>query len=321
MLSEIKSVFNEIKTDFLIVKGSEISSYYPIKELRTSGDIDIIVRCVDYERLVSFFENKCSFETDKYSGYTHKNDTVMFYLSDVLIEIHKGADLQNDYFHDIFDVAIKENDYEYSLSLFDNLMYVFLHLVKHIADRGAGIRMLMDLDVLIRNIENFSEEKFYAECEKAGELKYAQILLSVLSKAFKTPVRDVIGIDNNSYYDNMIDIMLDGGSFGYFVQSTGFYHYYVNNDTNKDVTGFSKFKAIIRYVFPPFEYVRGYREYSAKHPFLTPLAYFARAKDALFKRRKKALNTFSQIIRVNDNDIDQRKFLEQIDIDSDKRRN
>ena len=31
----------------------------------------------------------------------------MFYLSGVLIEIHKGADVQNDYFGDIFDLAEK----------------------------------------------------------------------------------------------------------------------------------------------------------------------------------------------------------------------
>jgi len=317
VIERLRSIFNELNTDFIFVKGAAINKYYPSRELRTSGDIDVVVRNDRFDYLVSVFENSKYNTTD----FNIKGETLMFYLSGVFVEIHTTADVDNAYFDNIFDLAEKCGDYEYSLSVNYHLIFVLLHLIKHMfADRGAGIRMLMDLDVLIRSINNFSEDEFYSECDKAGELNNAKLFLSVASEAFNTPVKDKLNFkQNKEIYDSIIDVMLDGGSFGYVVQSTGFYHYYVNNDSDKGVNTASKVKAVIRYIFPPVSYVRGYREYSKKHLILTPLAYAARAKDAFFKRRKKALSTFSQIVKVKDEDIVQRKFLENIDENNDKK--
>ncbi|MBR7072369.1 MAG: hypothetical protein IKI33_01965, partial [Eubacterium sp.] len=134
-----------------------------------------------------------------------------------------------------------------------------------------------------------------------------------------TPVTDVLDLGNNlDFYKNLIDIMLDGGSFGYLVQSKGFYHYYANNDGSKKVTLFAKLKAALRYVFPPAEYVRSYRKYSQEHVILIPLAYVARMKDAITKRRNLALSTFSDIMNIDDKDLEQRHFIENLDDNSDR---
>ncbi len=310
----VKDFLSENNVDFLPVKGIDVKDLYTSPELRTSGDIDIIVRESSFDKVCKLSGESEVQENFGITDFYIKAKTAYLRISGFLVEIHSNPDVANDYFGDIFDVAEKADKYEYRLKPYDSLMYVFLHLVKHIAcDKGAGIRMFIDIDVIIRSIPDFDENSFYAMCNKAGELKHARIILSVISKAFNTPVKDTIGINSNpQFYDEMLDVVLDGGSFGYLVQSKGFYHYYRYVNPDESVTKGKRLLAMVRYVFPSPEYVRNYRSYSQKHALLIPLAYIARAKDALIKRKTLAFSTFREIATVKDKDIQQRKFLEKI---------
>ncbi len=315
VLEKLKGILNSLELEYLFVKGAVIKELYPVKQFRTSGDFDVIIRDNAFQPLVERLKSKALQSELKITDFDFTHYAVYFRINGCLIELHRDADLKNDYFGDIFEVAKKVGKYEYQLGLYDHLIYCFLHLVKHLKHRGAGIRMLMDLDVIIRSIENFDENKFYSMAEKAGKLNTARVVLSYCSYYLKTPVRDIADIEHNPELCEKLSVaLIDGGSFGYEKENLGIYHY---NRTNggKAVNSASRLKTVLGYIFPSTDYIREYREYSMRHSFLIPLAYAARIKDGLFKRKELSLKTLKQISNITEEDLKNKKLLEELDFD------
>ena len=300
------SFFNEIKFDFILVKGIVICEYYPIKELRTSGDIDCIIRVEDYEKLISLLYEK----SDKYGFNSVEVSSVVITLKcdDVLVEIHRDADVLTDYFSDIFSLRVQDSNI-YVLEQYSHLLYLVCHLAKHLKEKGAGIRMLADLDVLIRNIDNFDENRFYSLCEKAGIRPTAEALLSFINRCFNTPVSNIN--DCNGVYDLFLDSLICGGSFNHTDSSVSQIHL---NNLSADAEGNVRLKTLIRYLFPPAEYVRPYYSYSLKHKWLLPFAYLNRVFDALFKRGNKSLSTLNKIFKIDENNLTLKSINDALNI-------
>ena len=309
VIAKLKSFFNENSIDYILVKGAVISECYHVKELRTSGDIDCIVRTKDFNEL----SNILSENSKKYSFNNIDVSSVVINLKceDVLVEIHRDADVLTDYFDDIFSLTRRDeiNANCCVLDEYDHLLFLICHLAKHLKEKGAGIRMLADLDVLIRNIDNFDENRFYSLCEKAGIRPTAEALLSFINRCFNTPVSNIN--DCNGVYDLFLDSLICGGSFNHTNSSVSQIHL---NNLSADAEGNVRLKTLIRYLFPPAEYVRPYYNYSLKHKWLLPFAYLNRISDALFKRGNKSLNTLNEIINIDESNLTMKRINDALNI-------
>ena len=60
-LEEIRTVFEQQKIFFLPLKGAVIRDFYPEAWMRTSSDIDILIRDEDYEKAKKFLTEECGF--------------------------------------------------------------------------------------------------------------------------------------------------------------------------------------------------------------------------------------------------------------------
>ena len=60
-LEEIRTVFEQQEILFLPLKGAVIRGSYPEAWMRTSSDIDILIREEDYEKAKEFLTEKCGF--------------------------------------------------------------------------------------------------------------------------------------------------------------------------------------------------------------------------------------------------------------------
>lgn len=151
----IGELLNRNKIEYIFVKGAIIKKYYPVRELRTSADTDIIIRHNELEKLKAIAEKaEISIGTRNTSGFTIN-------IFNQNIEIHGTNDYDNEYFRDIFDICSK-GKYECVLDNYNHLLYVLCHIIKHMNHCGAGIKMFMDIDVLIRNTDDFDYEKMFA---------------------------------------------------------------------------------------------------------------------------------------------------------------
>ena len=79
------ALFEREAIAFVPLKGSVIREYYPEPWMRTSCDIDILVREQDLERAVALLQSELSYRTDGERGY---HDISLFSQSGIHLELH-----------------------------------------------------------------------------------------------------------------------------------------------------------------------------------------------------------------------------------------
>ncbi len=246
----LKNAFGESNIDFLFVKGQIIRNYYPVPALRTSADTDVIVLDNDLSRVKKLF--------DSYELFQENAVGFSFKINNQTFEIHSTRDYDNEYFKDIFSLCTK-NGSEYVLDDYNHLIYILCHIAKHMKYCGAGIKMFMDIDVIIRHIENFDYDRALAISKKAGVEMFFKYSLSLCHSLFGTPVRAEVNLDENAELKELFEKeIVSGGNFGFSNRGLGDF-YEIEGGRNG---GSSKLKAYLALIFPKKEYLKRYSSYA-----------------------------------------------------------
>ncbi len=306
---DILNILTENEIAFILVKGAVLKSYYPVEHLRTSSDIDIIIKRSDFERARTLFSDK------KYENFFCTSSCIVFSISGEHIEVHSDEDYDNEFFANIFEIA--DNDgLHYYLNDELHLLYVLCHIAKHFSGLGAGMRMFMDVDVIIRHMgESFDYDSMISLCRKADIEVFAQAVFSLCNFWFGTPVKSTIDFNEDKEFLNLMErVIIDGGVFGDFSGGTGDYYVTINIGKSGKSNLFVKLKALKTFFFPSTTYLKKVYLYSNKHPVLIPLAWFNRLFDGLFKRRKHSAKTLSAIFSDNEFSETHKKLLDELDI-------
>ena len=138
------NVLERANISFLPLKGSVIRKYYPEPWMRTSCDIDILVREEDSEKAKSILVDD--------NGYSFKgkgsHDLSFFTPSNIHVELH--YDLVEDgrvnqctkILKNIWDNVVIRNDCEHWCEMTDEMFYFYhiAHMAKHFEDGGCGRR-------------------------------------------------------------------------------------------------------------------------------------------------------------------------------------
>lgn len=160
---ELYNLFEANGIDYLPLKGCILRPMYPAPELRSMGDIDILIKAQQYKHIRpllmahGFHEG---YESDHEYGWD-KND--------VHIELHKRLipSYNKDYYAyygEGWQLAMPTiSSHRYELSVENTYIYIVTHYAKHYRDVGAGIRQALDLYVYRKACphmdENYIQEK------------------------------------------------------------------------------------------------------------------------------------------------------------------
>lgn len=309
-ISCVKSILNLNGIRHLFVKGASINKFYPVAEFRTSGDIDVIVDKNNLDNVFNVFS-----KSDEVEFYSRSSDTLIFKFGETNIEIHNNADVCCEYFDNIFSLCSNADNYTYELDRVSHLLYIICHMSKHLKYRGAGIRMLMDIDVMVRNINDFNQSSFLDLCEKADRRKSAEVLLSLSALWFDTPLTACVDFNNDSILlENLEKIIIDGGSFGYKINSVPVSYFKDTQDKDGKISLISKIKIILKMAFPNKAYLLKCYPYAEKHRWLYPAARLNRLWDGLFKKRRHVKNVVSQVSSGSEISKVQQELIKELNI-------
>ena len=160
--------------DFMPLKGSVIRDLYPEKWMRTSCDIDILVKKEDCEKAGNILCEKLGF--NKKAGKT-LHDIQFLSPTGILLELHytlieedclpKTVNVLENVWEDALLCDGCEHKYEMSKELF--MFYNIVHMAKHVLLGGCGIKSFVDLYIL-QNKLSFDEQKL---CDILGKTSMA----------------------------------------------------------------------------------------------------------------------------------------------------
>lgn len=180
---EVAAALRHADIPFLPMKGIHLCRYYPVPQLRSMSDIDLVIRPQDRQRCHQVMEALgfgCS--KDLHEVWTYRRDMTAFEIHDWMMY----QDLANDfdfrgYFSNVWDHVADGERREIEPNF--HFLFLIVHLAKHALDAGCGFRNYMDL-VLMSRAEELDLAWIEAELRKMGLRKFAGVCFALCEHWF-----------------------------------------------------------------------------------------------------------------------------------------
>ena len=257
---QISKVFEEEKIPHIFLKGSVLAEYYPESWLRTSCDIDVLIKKEDLDKAIDVLVKKLRFVFEKKDSH----DVSFYSEPDVHIELH----------YDLIEVVAKydqtlakvwetsklasESNYEYVMT--DEMFYFYhlAHMAKHFAHGGCGIRSFLDVWILNHKVLHDKEKR--VNLLEEGQLsKFAEVV-QMLSEVW-------FGNGTHNHTTNLMEqYILDGGVYGDLKNRVLIQRTQCKNE----------FHFIMRRVFMPYKEMSLEYPILQKKPYLLPIYWVIR---------------------------------------------
>lgn len=274
---QICQVLEEAKIPFIPLKGSVLRSCYPESWMRTSCDIDILVREDSLTAAIKVLEDVLGYELGKKGSH----DVSLYLPMGVHLELHydliegEWLPYAREILARYWDMAVPCGQRQFHLQVSDELFYFYhvAHMAKHVEIGGCGIRTFLDLWVLNHRVE-FDREKREKLLAEGSLLKFAEAAEALSEIWFS-------GAEKDAQSAQFEEFILKGGTYGTL--------------KNHMVVQQRKMKGGFRYalsrVFLPYRKICFYYPVLQVHKWLTPVFQVVRWCRILFKGGvKRALN-------------------------------
>ncbi|WPC43291.1 nucleotidyltransferase family protein [Clostridium sp. JS66] len=319
-MSFVLKVFNEAEIPVIALKGLALRKLYPVEELRTMSDSDILIHVGDLDKAKKILLNSGYFEDHrdlKHAIFLHKQynpielhwllvDTDCFKNANYLEEdIWKNTEISN-----ICGTTILVPSIE------NQMVHLCLHMAVHFVSSGFGLRQLSDLVLLVESKRNeINWNSFYEKIKKCKIESFVIAIFEVCRRLFAMVVPDILynkELENSQYIDMIIDNVFSKGVYGGIFGKANLYplnenllSYYRNKDQSNSFM--RKLKYILVFFFPKHHNLGKRYNYVQKYPMLIPIAWLHRMiygiirKDYNIEQKKLILLPESEFLRKRDN--------------------
>lgn len=264
--------------DHVLMKGYVLKDYYPVPELRTFGDIDVVIRREDREKCHGLMlELGYQIKTDWEPVYSYVKPREHYELHTELLEtdISETVDCRA-YFGDPWRHTVGEG-HRYQFTPEFHFLYLLAHLAKHVAGSGAGARMYLDLAAFICHFgKGVDWDWIRAELPKTGLMEFSNMALTLVERYFG--VESPIGLEpvEEEVLEALASMTAMGGIFGRVGMDTGV------NTMKAQGEETARVRTVLRRLFPAAKTIESRYTYLQKMPWLLPAAWVHR----LVKTRK-----------------------------------
>ncbi len=284
-LESVCAAFGEAHIEYMPLKGSVLRAQYPEPWMRTSCDIDVLVKPQDLEQASQVLTDKLGYR--KHLDGTH--DISFFSPGGLHVELHYDTVEENravragDVLRSVWESSSTENGTLYRMS--DAMFYFYhvAHMAKHIEVGGCGVRSFMDLWILNHAVGADTEGRA-ALLEQGGLSRFADVATQLSERWFSDKAVDEIAL-------LLEEFILYGGVYGNVETLTA---------VQEQRRG-SKWTYRLTLVFPPYRSLKYQYPVLERHAWLYPFGLVYRIiKKAVGKDRKRTANKLKQITSVDD---------------------
>lgn len=312
-LEQICKKLEKAKIQFIPLKGSVIRKYYPEPWMRTSCDIDILVRKEDLNKTKNTILKTLGYNESE--DRTH-HDISLYSPSGVHLELHYTL-IEDDRFPNadkILNKCWEYADKEHacgSMGIFKDSFFYFyhiLHMAKHVKGGGCGVRPFLDLWILNHRIKKNKSERIQLLSE-GGIQKFANVAEIISNEWFSKKGKHVPegfqNAQNEESVQELSDYILNGGVYGT-----------LKNRVTVQRVNKSKFSYLISRIFLPYRDLSLLYPDLERHKWLLPFYEVKRWCSILFGGRvKNGINELSESGKVTREDQKKiQNLLKNLDI-------
>lgn len=276
------------------LKGYIVKNLYPSPDMRTMGDLDLLVEPDRCDEVVKAFEaDGFSFcgEGNLHSNVERGNAYIEFHRS-MVDEEHETL---NGYFGNGFERATPADGYSYRYELSREDLYIFLiaHVAKHYRYGGTGIRTLLDLYIYRKAYTDLDLDYIHGELQKIG--------LDVFQEKIESIADEWYGGEFNGEFNSVSAYIISGGVYG--TMNEAFLNEFIN--ANDEALETEKTKNFIRAIFPDKEIMSIRYPILKKCIFLLPVFWVIRFFETLIRYPVRFKNRAKHSVKILqiDNDL------------------
>ena len=277
---------------YAFFKGYELKELYPVPELRTMGDVDLLVKGQDMKRVSELLKNL---------GYERKGEgnTVWIFQKGILsFEVHRklaagnywnGVDYES-YFEKAFNgLQTSGGGSRRYFSVEDHFIFLCFHLAKHLNSSGAGIRMVMDIALYLQRYQKeMNWQYIQKECEEIHLDVFVRKLVYICRVWFEVETAPEVEAEpvEDEALQQLREYILSGGTFGFEREdSIRRLRKGMEKGTGKGNLLIQS-RALLQIVFPDRKHMEYFIPALEKYPILLPAAWVKRWKIGLENRWK-----------------------------------
>lgn len=258
----ICQTLEEANVPFIPLKGAVLRGYYPESWMRTSCDIDILVKEEMLETAAKALEEKQNFTRGKKSQHDislHSPGGVHLELHHAMVEENRAAN-SSAVLDRIWEDARPREDGSCHYVMSDAMFYFYhiAHMAKHVQEGGCGVRPFLDLWILNHRVSSDPKRR-QALLKEGGLWTFAKVAESLAEAWFS-------GKEGDKLTARLGSFILHGGMYGS-----------VENDVAiKQTRRGGKLGYALSRIFPPYKKMIFRYPVLERHPWLLPVYHVVR---------------------------------------------
>lgn len=282
--------------DVMPLKGSVIRNYYPVPDMRTMSDIDLLVKTQDKQTVREILAS-CGYDLiipDDGQVDTFEKKPHMY------IDLHYSLMAENhhyqEHFQDTWQIAIPtDTKGVYALSFEDMYVYNVGHYAKHMFSSGTGMRCVVDAYVMWKAATDEQKQLINEKLKEKELFVFNQQLVKIADIWFA-------GANDDGTTDDIQKYFLKTSTYGNIDSVDAIK---LINENGEDISKVAYYK---KRIFPGADYL--YKRYNIKRriPLLLPFLWIYRVVSMIFVK-DRVMKEFSATNNVSQQDIDSSRTL------------
>ncbi len=263
-------ILNKNRIPHIIFKGLVVKDFYPVPELRTFGDVDIIISEKDREkthRIMCGLGYKWEL-MDGGDVYAYKKGAEHYELHTTL---NSDKTRLSEQMNNFWDYTKPVNGFTYEFENEFHLCYLVSHIDKHVYSSGAGIRMYLDIALFLKKFGTDLDFEKIREILKECDLeKFFDSLLFLCDKWFELEVKPCCDMADD-VYEGFCRFTFRGGVFGKQSKEER-----ANTEIRQSIDRNGKSRKLlvmISHIFPPYREVKRLYPFFNGKPCLLPAGW------------------------------------------------
>lgn len=212
---EVSQAFTRAEIPFLPMKGTLLARCHPVPQLRSMGDIDLVIHPEDRQRtheLMTRLGFRCF--VDNHAVWTYSRDLVVYEIHDHMMYDPLANQIDyRSYFDRVWEHCRVCEGTRYEPDPDFHFLYLVTHTAKHIVNAGSGIRPFLDM-VFLAQKESLNWRKIEEELEKLQLLSFTRICFSLCQKWFQVEIPVKAAELTEEFYAEATEKVLLDGVFG-----------------------------------------------------------------------------------------------------------
>ncbi len=304
----LRDAFDQAGIPYIPIKGILIAEHYPDPELRTMGDIDVLVRQEDCERIRDLLL-PLGFENENW--YINEWDYTLNYTEFELQAKIIGKDRPdegavNRYFNRFWEYAHPGEGSSLLLEPSFHFFYLIAHIAKHLRWVGVGFRQFYDLAVLMSDCpERYDWDWIRQQAEQIDFFRFTACALAMVERWFGVPSPYGTDCLSEELFQDLTDKIFADGVFGFENEANRIHAVEKAAQESKLPLPLLKCKTALRLAFPSYRALTTSKKYDylRGRPYLLPYAWIRRA----FRGRNSGgARDLSAVLRSTRSEVDAR---------------